>query len=101
MVKFGMYGKIVAHAGKRDELVQVLMEAAENLESYEGCDLYIVNVSDEEPDTIWVTEVWKDAEAHQASLNLEAVKSLIQRGRPLIASMEPVRLQVVGGKGLR
>ncbi len=100
MNKFAMYGKLTAHPGRRDALVQILLEAAELLGSAEGCALYIVNVSDEDPDAVWVTELWRDAEAHAASLKNENVLALIQRGRPLIAGMEPVKLRPVGGKGI-
>jgi quinol monooxygenase YgiN len=100
MSKFAMYGKLTAHPGQRDAVVQILLKAAELLESAEGCELYIVNVSDEDPDAVWVTELWRDAEAHAASLKFENVLALIQRARPLIAGMEPVKLRPVGGKGI-
>jgi quinol monooxygenase YgiN len=99
--KFGMFGKITAHAGQRDALVQVLLEAAALMESVEGCELYIVNISDNEPETIWVTEVWIDAAAHKESLTIEETKALIQRGRPLIAGFgEQITFRPVGGKGI-
>jgi quinol monooxygenase YgiN len=101
MSKFGLYGKCIAHPGKRDELVQVLLEAASLIEDVEGCELYVVNITDEEPDVIWVTEVWVDQAAHQDSLTLEATKKFIQRGRPLIAGIEQVKLQTLGGKGIK
>jgi quinol monooxygenase YgiN len=100
MNKFAMHGKLTAHAGQRDTVVQILLEAADGLESTEGCELYIINVSDEDPDAVWITELWRDAEAHAASLKLEKVLALIQRARPLIAGMEGVKLRPVGGKGL-
>jgi quinol monooxygenase YgiN len=100
MNKFAMYGKITAHKGQRDTLVQMLLEAAERLDAIEGCELYIINVSDEDPDIVWVTELWRDTEAHAASLKNEDVLALIQRARALIAGVEPVKLRPVGGKGI-
>jgi quinol monooxygenase YgiN len=100
MSKFGMYGKIVTHPGQRDALVAILLEAAKSLEPAPGCELYIINVSPTEPDAIWVTEVWSNAEAHAASLTREDVKALIARGRPLIAGGERIELIPLGGKGL-
>jgi quinol monooxygenase YgiN len=100
MSKFGLYGKIIAQPGQRDALVEVLLEAAAVLETPPGCELYIINVSPTEPDTIWVTEVWKSKEDHAASLQLDAVKQTIQRGRPLIAGGERIEVMPVGGKGL-
>jgi quinol monooxygenase YgiN len=100
MNKFAMYGKITAHKGERDTLVQMLLEVAERLDVMQGCELYIINVSDEDPDIVWVTELWIDTEAHAASLKNEDVLALIQRARPLIVSMEPIKLRPVGGKGI-
>lgn len=100
MNKFAMYGKLTALSGKRDELVGILLEAADILQSNANCDLYIVNVSDDYPDTVWVTELWKDQEAQAASLADTKVLELLQRGRPLIAGGEPLQLRPVGGKGL-
>jgi quinol monooxygenase YgiN len=69
------------------------------MESIEGCELYVVNIPDNEPDSVWVTEIWSDPSAHQASLSLEESKMLIQRARPLIAGVEQMKLRPVGGKG--
>ena len=75
-------------------------EAADLLNAVDGCELYIINESVDEPDVIWVTELWRDAEAHAASLQSEQVRAIIQLNRPLIAGAEPVKLRPVGGLGL-
>src|SRR6478609_1323878 len=100
MSKFGMYVKFTATTGQRDALVNILLEAADSAQSDQNCELYIVNISDTEPDTIWVTEVWSDSAAHKASLELEETKSSIQRAMPLIAGVEAIEFRPVGGKGL-
>jgi quinol monooxygenase YgiN len=54
-----------------------------------------------EPDAVAVTEVWDDKASHDASLQLERVRSVIGRARPLIAGMgESVALRPIGGPGL-
>jgi quinol monooxygenase YgiN len=97
---FGLTGKITAHSGQRDALAQVLLEAAELMKSVEGCKLYIVSISDNEPEAVYVTEAWMDAEAHQASLGIKETKALLLRGRPLIAGFESTKLVILGGKGI-
>lgn len=99
MSKFAMYGKFKAQPGQGEELARILLEAAEQAESVAGCELYIVNASEEDPDTIWVTELWSDVEAHDASLHNEDTLAMIQRARPLIAGVEPIKLRPLGGKG--
>jgi quinol monooxygenase YgiN len=100
MHTFGLTGKIITHEGQRDALVQLLLEAAKGMQSVEGCKLYIVSISENEHEAIYITEVWTNAEAHQASLALAEVKAIIQRGRPLIASFESTKLMPLGGKGI-
>lgn len=75
------------------------MEAALEMQDVNGCLCYIVGQGAENTDDIWVYEVWKDAEAHQASLQLPVFEKLIEQARPLIAGMENLPDQVVhGGK---
>jgi quinol monooxygenase YgiN len=100
MSKFGLYGKIIAQQGERDNLVAILLQAAASLQDDPDCELYIVNVSPTEPDTIWVGEVWSSRDAHAASLGRDDVKALIQRGMPMIAGGERIEIVPVGGKGL-
>ena len=96
-----MYGKITVHSGQRDTLVAILLQAAALLEQDPGCEIYVVNVSPAEPDTLWVTEVWDSQAAHAASLTRDDIKALIERGRPMIVSGERIETMPVGGKGLR
>ncbi|MFC4410393.1 putative quinol monooxygenase [Chungangia koreensis] len=100
-MSFGIFGKISAVEGKRDQLSEILLTAAKALQSMKECEIYMVNINDEEPNSIWVTEVWKDEEAHKASLSNEEVRNLIMKGRSLITGMERLNtFEVLGGKGL-
>ncbi|MBW7455302.1 putative quinol monooxygenase [Paenibacillus sepulcri] len=100
MNQYGLYGKFTAQTGKRDELAKILLEAASQMDVIEDCLLYVINVTENKPETIWVTEVWTDAAAHQASLLGEEAQTLIALARPLIAGIEQIQLQTLGGKGV-
>jgi quinol monooxygenase YgiN len=96
---YGLQGKLIAKPGQRDALIALLLEASGG--QMPGCRLYLVSEVPSEPDAIAVTEVWDDKAAHDASLQLERVRSVIAKGRPLIAGMgESVELRPVGGQGL-
>ena len=100
MDHFGLHGKFDAHPGKRQELVDILLEAAGLMEAAEGCELYVVSTSADE-DAVHVTEIWRTEADHDASLGIAGVADLIKRARPLIAgASESMRLTVHGGKGL-
>lgn len=102
MGRFALCGKLVAHPGKRDELVDILIEAANALGRRSECESYIVSLVEGEPDAVWVAELWANEDAHAQSLQAAEVRALVERGMPLIAGMpEQVRLVPVGGKGLQ
>ncbi|GGD13402.1 putative quinol monooxygenase [Pontibacillus salipaludis] len=101
MSKFSLFGKFIVQEGKRDTMVSILLEAAESLEDLEECEVYLVNISESEPNSVYVYEVWSSEEAHQASLTLETTQTLISRAKPLITGMERVNtLTTEGGKGI-
>jgi uncharacterized cupin superfamily protein/quinol monooxygenase YgiN len=62
------YVKFTAQPGRGDELAGRLLRAAESLRETPGCELYLVNRSAAEADEIWVTELWLDQDALDASL---------------------------------
>lgn len=100
MASYGVCGKLVATPGQGDALAGHLLDAAEALADVAGCRLYVVSRDPAEPEAVWVVEVWDSAEAHRASLELDAVQQLIARARPVIASMgERFELEPIGGKG--
>lgn len=81
-------------------MVQYLLQAAALLEANPGCLHYVVSTSDE-PDAVWVSEVWLDKAAHDSSLEPEDIRALIQQARPLIAgTSDQTELTVHGGKGV-
>lgn len=79
-------GTLGAVPGKRDELVAHLTRPTPRL-AEAGCLLYEVGVSDDEPDTVFVAELWTSAAAHRASLELPEVREAIEAARPLLSGV--------------
>ncbi|HLT92296.1 MAG TPA: putative quinol monooxygenase [Woeseiaceae bacterium] len=95
---YGLIGRVIAVPGKRDELVDVLLDGIGGMP---GCLSYVVAKDNENPDALWITEVWDSEESHRASLALPSVRAAIERGKPLIASFAEHHLtSPVGGHGL-
>ena len=96
-----MHGRFAARPGEGDALAAILLEAAELLDDFDDCLLYVISRSPEDPDAVWVTEAWTTKEAHDASLQDERVRRVIERAMPLIVGApETTTLRPVGGKGL-
>jgi quinol monooxygenase YgiN len=101
MARYGLFGRITAHPGKRDALIEILLESAELVADVPGSEIWIVSTSPDDPDSVWVTEVWRGQEDHAASLSDERIREVIGRARPLIATMgDRVVLEPIAGKGL-
>jgi quinol monooxygenase YgiN len=99
--RFGLVVSFQAQPGQGDALEALLLEAASSIEAEAACELYVVGRSVEDPDAVWVTEVWTSREAHAASLDDPSAAQLVGRARPLIAGVaERFELSVAGGKGL-
>ncbi|QDH36176.1 antibiotic biosynthesis monooxygenase [Porphyrobacter sp. YT40] len=79
---YGLIGQLKANAGQRAELIAILLEASQAME---GNLLYLVAEDLEDPDLIWITEVWRTRTDHANSLKPAAVQAAIARARPLIA----------------
>lgn len=79
---YGLIGQMMATPGQRETLVAIL---AEGTEAMPGCLSYVVAHDGENPDAIWITEVWDSKESHAASLKLPAVQAAIGKARPIIA----------------
>ena len=101
MSAYGCYVKFTARVGQRDALVEHLLRAAAGVSQVAGCELYLINTSPTEPERVWVTEVWRSQQAHDASLTLEGAQELIKHVLPLLAgSPEKIDVVPVGGTGV-
>lgn len=97
---FANVGLLGAKPGKRDELIAILTrpnpELADN-----GCLMYEVGASEDDPDTVFVSELWVSAEAHRASLQLESVRAAIAEAMPLLSGTMSGHRFTVSGSPLR
>ena len=96
---YGLFGTFVAAAGARDDLVRHLLDAAALLVDDPACLHYVIATAGD--NEVSVFEVWRDEDAHDASLRREDIRAIVGVARPLIAAMGfQMRLEVRGGKGL-
>ncbi len=93
---YGLISRMTARAGQREALTAILMERIAL--GMPGCLSYIVAHDPAEVDAIWVTECWISEDAHRDALADEAVKTVLRRGLPLIATFEDATVTTpVGG----
>jgi quinol monooxygenase YgiN len=95
---YGEIGKIIAVAGKRDELIANILDGVRNMP---GCLSYVVAKDASSADAVWISEVWDSKVSHDESLSLPSVKAAIAKNRPLISGFgDSIVTMPVGGHGL-
>ena len=102
MHKYGYQGKIQATPGNGDRLAEILLQAAQVVETCKGCHLYIVSKDPDQADTIMITEVWDSKEDHDNSLQLAEVRALIGQAMPILNGppQKGKEFEVLGGAGI-
>lgn len=95
---YGLISKIETTPDGRDALAALLLHSAREMP---GCLSYILAEDPEDPNALWVTEVWDHEESHAASLTLPSVQEAIAKGRSLIQGFGERHVTIpLGGHGL-
>jgi mannose-6-phosphate isomerase-like protein (cupin superfamily)/quinol monooxygenase YgiN len=100
MSKVGRYAKAIAKPGQADALAERLLKVAEGLRAVPGCELYVINRSADEPDVVWVTELWSsqvELDAALAATDQEQIREVLA----LTDGFERIDLVPLGGVGAR
>jgi quinol monooxygenase YgiN len=98
---YALTGTLLSHAGKRNELIEILLHASDVVSQFPGCHAYIVNEDVGDETRVLVFEIWENKEAHDASLKDERVRSLIAQAMPFLGGpLAGTELRVVGGYGI-
>ena len=77
----------------------MLLAAAAELEGDPGCQLYLINRQADQPDVIWVTELWRSQADLDASLERIRGSEGVAAAMALVEDWEMVDLDLLGGKG--
>ena len=82
---FSVYGRMTALPGQRDELIALLLDGLRACGDDNGLLTYSINTAFDDPDTIWLTQLWIDKAAHDAATHSEPVVAATRRVVPLLA----------------
>jgi quinol monooxygenase YgiN/mannose-6-phosphate isomerase-like protein (cupin superfamily) len=97
------YAKATAKPGQGDALASIMLDVARALRDTPGCELYVINRSVDEPDVVWVTELWRSQEQLDAALASDGARARIPEVLALVAEggFERIDLEPIGGQGYR
>jgi quinol monooxygenase YgiN len=99
VTRVARYGKATAKQGKGGELAEVLLAAARELEADPGCALYLINRQSDDPDVVWVTELWGSQAELDASLERIRGSESVGQAMALVDDWQMIELDLLGGKG--
>lgn len=83
---FSVYARISAQPGQRDTVIELINEAVRTGGETSGLISYSINAPLDEPDALWVTQLWIDKAAHDTTTHSEPVKAVSQRMVSLLAA---------------
>lgn len=97
-----LHGKFTAKTGLVDELANILIEASQLVSTAKGCQLYVVSRDKNDPNSVYVTEIWDSKDDHDNSLKIEGVRELIMKAMPMIDGQpqKGQELDILGGTGI-
>jgi quinol monooxygenase YgiN len=98
---YALLNRLTAKQGQRDEVVQNLIESGTLFDHNAACLLYLVTEPADDPDAIWVVDLWTSEEEHARALQAPELQSYVAKTVPLLERMpEQIELRTRGGKGL-
>jgi quinol monooxygenase YgiN len=84
---FSVWGRMTALPGRRDELITLVLDGFRTSGDGSGLLTYSINTVLHDPDTIWLTELWIDEKAHDATTHSAPVEAATGRVHPLLARL--------------
>jgi quinol monooxygenase YgiN len=95
-----LLNRLTAKPGQRQRVVEILLESGKLLDD-PACLLYLVGESTDDPNVIWVVDLWTSQEAHAAALKAPELQPFVAQAMPLLEGRpEQIEVRPVGGRGL-
>jgi quinol monooxygenase YgiN len=86
MAGFAVYSRMTARSGERDALIEEIRAAVAALGEPPGLLDYTINTVLDDPDSLWVTEIWTTKDAHDTATRTTANKARTARFAELLAA---------------
>lgn len=97
-----LHGKLQAKPNQANELADILLEASKLVSTAKGCKLYVIGKDENEPNSVYVTEIWDSKDDHDNSLKVDGVRELVMKAIPILDG-QPTKgqeLEILGGTGI-
>jgi len=99
--RFGQHTRLVATTGQVEALVAKFLEAVEIQRDNPACELTLVSRSSDDPDVVYITEVWSSEDDWDEARRSEPIAAWAKGMAGMVAGPpESHQFEPVGGKGL-
>lgn len=97
---YALVNQLAAKPGQRDPVVEILLESGGLFDDNPACLLYLVAESTDDPNLIWVVDLWTSKEAHLEALKAPELRPYVEQCMPLLEGMpKQIEVRPRGGKG--
>jgi quinol monooxygenase YgiN len=92
-MEYTLLNKLTAKPGKRDRVVEILLESGRLFEGNEACLLYLVTAAEDDPNVVWVVDLWTSQDAHAEALKDPALRPFVDDAMQVLAG-PPEQIEV-------
>jgi quinol monooxygenase YgiN len=98
-MKFALFNKLTAKPGQSGRVVELLIESGQLFNDNPACILYLVAESTDDPNVVWVADLWTSEQEHSDALKAPELRPYIEETIPLLERMpEQIAVRPMGGK---
>ena len=98
-MEFALLNQLTAKPGERDRVVEILLESGKLFDRNPACLLYLVADSAEDPNLIWVVDLWTKEEEHSEALKAPEMRPFVEECMRMLEGMpHQISVRVAGGK---
>ncbi|MFJ9371642.1 putative quinol monooxygenase [Nocardia sp. NPDC101769] len=83
---FSVYARVSAQPNQRDAVIELIKEAVRAGGDSSGLVAYSINAPIDDPDSVWVTQLWVSKDAHDATTRSEPVRAVSLQMVSLLAA---------------
>ncbi len=94
-----LLNRLTAKPGQRQRVVEILLESGKLFDDNPACLLYLVSESTDDPNLVWVVDLWTSQEAHAEALEAPELRPFVEQAVPLLEGMpEQIEVRPVGAR---
>jgi quinol monooxygenase YgiN len=98
-MEFALLNRLTAKPGHRERVVEILLESGKLFDDNRACRVYLVAEAADDPNLIWVADLWTSEEEHAEALKAPEMLPYVEECMPLLEGMpEQIRVLPAGGK---